>query len=317
MKNYSVSPARRAAFVAAGVLSLGAMCGPALGPALMSPVQAAPMAKNVLEIWPGQRVLLILPLTVGPDWNGGAELGRATTALVRPDLQQALAQTGKFSTTSPYRFDPILRRAVVESRLSDDVVTPFVDAPSLETAAPVFAQLKFDQVPMATQVQLEELRVGGTENRPTLQMQVSAKLYEIGAEGGTQTRSIVVTSDAVEGRTPEDRLRNAAANAFTQIADYFVKAPDSFQLPASLMPQMDAATPAKNGGKAMKNGNSNGANSNSAGSDQSAMAPKTTPPTAPPPTATPRIGAGADIPVLPTGTPPLGIEAGNEKTLGR
>ena len=308
MKKYFDSPARRAAFVAAGVLSLGAVCGPAL----ISPAQAAPVAKNVLEIWPGQRVLLILPITIGPDWNGGAELGQATTALVRPDLQQALSQTGKFSTISPYRFDPILRRAVADSRLSDDVITPFVDAPTLETAAPVFAELNFDQVPMATQVQLEELRVGGTDKKPTLQMQISAKLYEIGAQGGTQTRSIVVTSDAVEGRTPEDRLRNAAANAFTQIADYFVKAPDSFQLPASLMPQKEAATQANNKGKAMQNGNSIGANSNNADSGESATMPKTTPPT-----ATPSLGADAAIPVLPTGTPPLGIEAGNEKTLGR
>ena len=297
MKNHSVSPARRAALLAVGALSLSA--GLTCLPALMPSAQAKP--KQVLEIWPGQRVLLVLPLTVGPDWNGGPELAEAVKPLVRPSLQQALTDTGKFSITLPYRFDPILRRAVVENRISQDIITPFIDAPSLQTAQPVFTQLRFDQVPMVTQVQLEELRVGGTTQKPTLQMQVSAKLYEIG--NGNPFRSIVVTSDPAEGRTPEARLQNAAADAFEQIAEYFVKAPDSFQLPASLIAENNAAT---------AGGNAQNANPVA---PTKPVAPVATPSVRPNGVA-PRRGA-AMIPVLPAGEPPLGIAAGGEKTLDR
>ena len=158
--------------------------------------QAAPKPK--LEIWSGQRVLLVLPLTIGPDWNGGAELAEALKPIMRPVLQRELIDTDKFSVTLPYRFDPILRRAVVENRIADDIMTPFLSTPSLETAQPVFNQLKFEQVPMVTQIQLEELRVGGTPKKPTLQLQASGKLYEVGGSG--PFRTVVVTSNPAEGK---------------------------------------------------------------------------------------------------------------------
>ena len=301
MKNHSVSPARRAALLAVGALGLSA--GLTCLPALMPSAQAKP--KQVLELWPGQRVLLVLPLTIGPDWNGGPELAEAVKPLVRYDLQRAFTDTNKFSLTLPYRFDPILRRAVVENRISQDIITPFIDSPSLATAEPVFTKLKFEQVPMVTQVQLEELRVGGTTKTPTLQMQVSAKLYEIG--GSAPFRSIVVTSNSVEGRTPEERLQKAAADAFNQIAAYFVKAPDSFQLPASLTAERDAATAKEQAAKGMMK---NGKSTPSIG----AMAPPASPNDVN--GMAPRTGA-AMIPVLPAGDPPLGIEPGREKALGR
>lgn len=305
MKNYSVSPARRAALLAVSALSLSA--GLTCLPSLMPSAQAKP--KQMLELWPGQRVLLVLPLTVGPDWNGGPELAEAVKPLVRPELQRALTDTGKFSITLPYRFDPILRRAVVENRISQDIITPFTDSPSLATAEPVFTKLQFEQVPMVTQIQLEELRVGGDAKKPTLQMQVSAKLYEIG--NPTPFRSVVVTSDPAEGRTPEERLRNSAANAFDQIAAYFIKAPDSFELPASLTAETDAA---KNtdAGAAMQNGK------------PAPAAPVVAAPVTPVAPVAPVAPAGMSpysgtkmIPVLPAGDPPLGIAPGAEKALGR
>ncbi len=298
MKNYSVSPTRRAALLTLGVLGfgVGATCLPALTPA----AQAAPkMNKSVLEIWPGQRVLLVLPLTIGPDWNGGPELAEAVKPLVRSELQNAFTQTGKFSVTLPYRFDPILRRAVSDNLLSqDDVVTPFVSAPSLATAEPVFSKLKFEQVPMITQVQLEELRVGGSTQKPTLQLQVSAKLYEIG--GGGPVNSVVVTSNPAEGATPEARLQNASADAFKQVAAFFVKPPASFELPASLT-----------------NTRKDGMDKGMMGKDKMGMdANSKTPAMATPNAMAPQSGMPM-IPVLPAGNPPLGIDAGNEKALDR
>ncbi len=294
MKNYTFTPARRGAWLAMSVLSLS--MGASLLPAFTPSAQAKP--KQVLEIWPDQRVLLVLPLAIGPDWNGGPELAEAAKPLIRPYVQQALNDTGKFSITLPYRFDPILRRAVVENRISQDIITPFVASPSLATAQPVFSQLKFEQVPMVTEIQLEEIRVGGTPKQPTVQLQMSGKLYEIGGSG--PFRSIVVTSDAMGGRTPEARLQAAASNAAQQIAAYFVKPPESFQLPESLQIKEDAATPATD-----------------AKTPATPVRPATnSAPSTQPNGMAPQSGLST-IPVLPPTTPPLGIDPGGERALGR
>lgn len=301
MKNYTFTPARRAALLALSVLSLSA--GASLLPALTPSAQAKP--KQMLEIWPGQRVLLVLPLSIGPDWNGGPELAEAVKPLVRPYVQKALTDTGKFSVTLPYRFDPILRRAAVENRISQDIITPFVDSPSLATAQPVFTQLKFEQVPMVTEVQLEEIRVGGTPRNPTAQLQMSAKLYEIGGNG--PFRSVVVTSDAVQGRTPEARLQAAAANASRQIAAFFVKPPETFQLPESLQIKADNTKMTADGKTPTK----------VVKPAPNATAPQTQPNgIAPQAGMAPQTGM-SPIPVLPRTTPPLGVDPGGEKALGR
>ncbi len=294
MKNLSFSPARRGALLALSVVALSG--GALLSPALMPSAQAKP--KQMLELWPGQRVLLVLPLQIGPDWNGGPELAEAVKPLVRPYVQQALTDTGKFSITLPYRFDPILQRAAVENRISPDIITPFLEAPSLASAQPVFTNLKFEQVPMVAEIQLEEIRVGGTAKKPTAQVQMSGKLYEIGGSG--PFRSVVVTSDAMEGRTPEARLQAAASNASRQIAALFVQAPDTFKLPDSLQIKEDPqpATGADNKTPA----------------PPKAMTP-TTPAMQPNGTA-PRNGL-SPIPVLPPTTPPLGVDPGGEKALDR
>ena len=313
MKNKPLSPARRRALLA--LCALGLSAGASLLPVLTPAAQAAP--KRILELWPGQRVLIVLPFTIGEDWNGGPELAEAVKPLIRSELQTALTNTGKFSITLPYRFDPILRRAVADNRISQDIITPFVDSPSLETAQPVFTELKFDQVPMAAQVQLEELRVGGTAKKPTLQMQVSAKLYQIG--DAAPFRSVVITSDPVEGRTPEERIQKSAANAFQQVADYFVKAPDTFQLPASL----DVIAGDSMGKSAM-------AGDAKMPKKATGSAPATPKPVAPamapaapakvdatkPNMMAPQTGT-AVIPNVPAGDPPLGLDVPGEKALGR
>ena len=306
MKNHTSKSAQRGALLALSVLGLGA--GALLLPAL-TPSAQAKSKKPELELWPGQRVLLVLPLTVGPNWNGGPELAEAVKPLLRPIVQSALTNTGKFSVTLPYRFDPVLRRAVVENRISQDIITPFVNQPSLATAQPVFSQLKFEQVPMVAEVQLEEIRVGSNKTKPTLQLQMSAKLYEIGASG--PFRSVVITSDAVEGRTPEARLQNAAANASQQIAAFFVKAPDTFELPASLIVESDESKMA-NGG-AMP---SNGAMPNTSAMPNASGTTKPMMPSSQPNAMAPQPGVSA-IPVLPPSQPPLGLDATGEKALGR
>lgn len=194
------------------------------------PVVSAPKSKNpVLQIWPGQRVLLVLPLGLGPDWNADPQLGTALLPVAAPQLQKALMETGKFSVTSPYIFDPILQRALAEKRVPEAEITALTEKPSLETARPVLSKLVFDQPSMIAEVKLEELRVGGTVKAPTVQIQASGRLYEQG--NAAPIKSVVATSKPLTGGTPSDRIARAAAMAFTEIAMQFVAAPPAFELP--------------------------------------------------------------------------------------
>lgn len=280
-----------------------AVCALSTGfsPLLVS-AQAKP--RQTLEIWPGQRVLLVLPLSVGPDWNAGPELAEAIQPVVRPQLQQAFADTGKFSVTVPYRFDPIFRRAVAEKKINEDIMKALIDTPSLETAQPVLSQLTFDQPPMVAEVQLQELRVGGTQKDPTVQLQVSGKLYEVGGSG--PFRNVVVTSRAFGGRTPEARLQAAAADAFHDIAAQFIAPPETFQLP---LPAGGASAMAggKNSGVGSTNANPTtpAPNSGTAGTSNSM------------PNTMPSSGGRLVIPQLPPAEPPLGIAVPQEPTLAQ
>ena len=192
-----------------------------------------------LEIWPARRTLIVLPLSVSPDFvagssDGSEALGRALVPVVTPQLSTALARTGKFSITRPYKFDPLLRRAIAEQRLTQDDANAFIDNPSLSLAQNVLMQLGLDQPGMVAQLALQSLRVGGTPAEPTVQVTVRGDLYE--ANGTQPFRTITVTSRPFPGRTPDDRLRDAATQAFTDVANAFVEPPTEFQLPAPTAP---------------------------------------------------------------------------------
>lgn len=194
-----------------------------------------------LEIWPAQRVLLSLPLQVGANFSSDASLSRAIVPLVEPELRRALESTDKFSTMATYRFDPVLRRAVLENRVADAEVTTLVQTPTLENAQTVLGKLSFSQPAMILETTLEELRVGGTPRNPTVQLQVSGRLHEV---GGGLFRSATVTSRPYGGRTPEARLAAAARDAFNELAEQFVAPPESFALPAPPAPTPAPRRPA-------------------------------------------------------------------------
>ena len=280
------------------------LCGVLLG-SLLVPLaiqaQAAPRPLTKLEIWPGQRVVMILPLSIGSDFQGGEELGRALILLVQQDLQNAVARTGKFSVMTPYRFDPILRRGVLENQLADADVTNLLNTPSLENAQNILGKLRFDQPSMVLESKIEELRVGGTAKQPTVQLQVSGRLYEVGGAG--TPKNVVVTSRSFAGRTPEIRLQSAAAQAFSELAARLVEPPASFQLPA---PVIVTPTPAPT------------ATAPVAPTRPSAPAPIFIPPSnvevKPPSALSPEAGA-AFVPQLPPAQPPLNIAVG-EATAG-
>ena len=280
----------------------------ATAPFLTSTARTAP--KRQLEIWPGRRVVLVLPLGVSSTWNSDPALGRAIVPLAQPQLQKALANTGKFSTTLPYRFDPVLRRGLTEKRIAENDLTALLSAPSLETSRPVVDKLMFDQPVMTADVQLEEVRVGGTPKAPTVQLQVSGKLYEQG--NPNPVKSVVVTSQPARGRTPADRLAVAADLAFMEIAREFVEPPPAFELPVPVAPTptpkatrpgVAPATPATPG--------------NTAPTATIDTVPPAVPdiPVSPPSSISPAPGVPF-VPQLPPAQPPLGIAAGQDPTVG-
>ncbi len=294
--------------------------------------QAAP--KPQLQIWPDRRVLLVLPLQVAPTWNADPQLGQAILPLAQPQLQQALTNTGKFSVTLPYRFDPVLRRGLTEKQLAENEITTLLATPTLANSRPVIDKLNFEQPIMTTEVFLEELTIGGDSKKPTVQLQVSGKLYQQG--NPNPVKSETYRSQAVGGKTPSDRLIAAARDAFTGLAMIYVEPPAAFDLPA---PVEVAAPVAKgkgkgkkgNGGKAVPASASTASGSTAmsssapvgtapvaAGADTSAAI---TPPAPLPSTATPNalpIAPGAPlVPQLPAAQPPLGVTAGADTAAGR
>ncbi len=207
------------------------------GTSLVQSAQAAPK----LQIWPGQRVLMLLPIAAADDWKGDAQLGTAVPRLVQPELQKALEKTRKFSITLPYRFDPVLQRSITEKRIPEADVRTLLATPTLDNARPLMDKLHFDQPAMIADVELLDLTVGGSAKAPSLQLQFSGRLYEQG--NGAPIKSIVVRSASVSGSTPEQRILRAADLAFAEIAAQFVAPPPSFALPSMVLPTPPAPAP--------------------------------------------------------------------------
>lgn len=296
---------RAATFVLVAALSASA-------PLLTSPVQAAPKAQ--LQIWPGRRVLLVLPLAVSPTWNADPQLGRAIIPLAQPQLQRAFYNTGKFSTTLPYRFDPVLRRGITEKQIAENDITALLADPSLTTARPVIDKLNFDQPVMTTEVFLEELTVGGTSDKPTVQIQASGKLYEQGNPNPIKTVSI--RSNAATGKTPSDRLTAATDQVFKEIAEAFVEPPAAFDLPLPVAPAPTAANQKGKSGSPAMGANLGGPMGGTPVGTPVPMAPAPMSPTAPPNSLSSTPGAPF-VPQLPAASPPLGVTAGEGTTIGR
>ena len=219
----SLAPAIRQGLVALAILV-------AAGTSLVQPAVAAPK----LQIWPGQRVLMLLPISAADDWKGDAQLAIAVPRLVQPELQKTLERTRKFSITLPYRFDPVLQRSITEKRIPEADVRTLLATPTLDNARPLMDKLRFDQPGMIADVQLLDLTVGGSAKAPSLQLQFSGRLYEQG--NGAPVKSVVVRSASVTGSTPEQRILRAADLAFAEIAAQFVAPPPSFSLPVMNQP---------------------------------------------------------------------------------
>jgi hypothetical protein len=246
---------------------------------------AAPRPKaGSIEPWPGRRVVLLLPLQLGAGFNADRDFGQAILTRAEQNLQAQLEKTGKFSVIQGYRFNPLIQRALQEKRLTEEQVTNLGQTPSVENATTVLNQFTFDRTPMIAQFSLEEVRSSGTAERPSVQAQVSGRLYELGNQ--VAFKSPVITSDPVQtGRNNIERYLGAADNAFMQIAAEMVAPLEDIQLPAA--PETTPAT----------------------GTPEAGTTPAPTPTTPAPAAATPTPAAPANPVTLPGDTPIAGASS--------
>ena len=174
------------------------------------------------EVWPGRRLVMLLPLQLSDNWNADARWGQTLLRPSESQLRKALEATGKFSVVQPYRFDPILQRAILDKRIAKDQIEDLVTTPSLQSASSVLANLGFELTPMIADFRLEEVRASGSEKAPTIQVQVLGKLYPLNSQEADQTK--VFTSDPERYRISQfDTVIHAATNAFQMVAAEFVK----------------------------------------------------------------------------------------------
>jgi hypothetical protein len=204
-----------------------------------------------LEAWPGQRVLLLLPLQLGAGFNVDRAFGQAILSQAESSLQAALQKTGKFSVIEAHTHNPILQRALSERRITPEQLKTLVtsaasndEKAALDSARLVLGLIGFDQPPMIARFALEEVRLSGTEKNTQVQTQVSGRLYEL--TNPVAIKSTVITSNAQRARRVSQATLAAAADAFAMTAGEFTAPiPEvTLELPATAAPVAEPATPA-------------------------------------------------------------------------
>ena len=286
--------------VASRVALLGAALVLGSGVVGMGSVAQAAPRKAALPtvgppVWPGSRVAMVLPLKLGQNWNADQATGIALLLPSEEELVMALRATGKLEPVTADRFNPLFVRAVREARLTPAQLKTLTDAPSLASARDVLSTFNFDQSYMIVDCTIEEVRVGGTPQKPTLSMQVSGRIYEGNNE--TEFRTSVVTSDPVTGgRSNYERAILASSNGFKLLAAAFTAPLPDIDLGAPGSTP-DAPKP-KDGG----NGTMPGMDLPADGTDMTPATPGKTPAATPP---LPEVPNGGDVPMFPQGKLPL------------
>jgi hypothetical protein len=224
-KNQRALGNRRTPFA---LIALSALCA-ALPVVLPQPAQAKPIM-DTSEVWPGRRVVLVLPLQLSDNWNADPQWGQR---LLRPSehlLRRALEATGKFSVIQTYQFDPVLQRALQDKLIEKSQLDAMVETPTLQTASGILDKLGFPLKPLIADFRLEEVRSSGDAKAPSVQVQVLGKLYELNSEAAQQTK--VFTSDPIKKRGSQfDQVLEATDNALRMVANEFVRPPAEIALP--------------------------------------------------------------------------------------
>lgn len=206
------------------------------------------------EPWPAQRVVIIMPIQLGPGWNLNREQALPILPTAEQKFQQALQRTGKFSTTQLHRYNPIFLRGIQDKILTREQVDAIVAKPTLEEVQRALSLMRFEQPPLIADIALDEVTVEASPTAPALRSQVTGRLFE--ANNPVAIRTISVTSDptplyvarkkgketVMVRRSTEDRIIAAADNAFNQVARGFVQPIASLELPEPVAPVPVPAT---------------------------------------------------------------------------
>lgn len=287
-----------------------AIAGIMLSPALtIAPAQAA-KAGSGIEPWQGRRVLLLLPLQLGEGFNADRAFGQAILPQAESLLQKQLQATGKFSVIQAHRFSPLIQRGLQEKRLTEAQVADFLKAQTLENANTFLNQFVFDRPAMIADFRLEEVRAISDPKRPSVQVQVSGRLY--GAGNPIAIKSPVSTSEpARTGRNNIERFLAAANNAFMQAAMEMVAPLQDIEFP-NVEPAPAAvgtATPAA------PNTATPNAGAPASGTPDATTSANPAPVAGDRPiTGSPSASSAGSVPQLPPARPPLGITVPNAPT---
>ena len=191
---------------------------------------AARKGPRLLQAWPGRRVVLLLPVHLSDHLNIPQDFAEALVPTEQVYLRDALEGTGKLSVIMPFKFNPVLVRAVQEKRVSQDELNTFLGNPTVDGGRDLLGKITFDQAPLIADFTLEEIRPGGTTANPTLQVQITGHLYSLESPDATP-KTVVITSDSVKQRaTTAEAILEAVANAFGQAAGELVRGPEDLQL---------------------------------------------------------------------------------------
>src|SRR5690606_30854574 len=126
-------------------------------------------------------------------------------------------------------FNPLLRRAVQEEKITNEQLSKLAESPTLENAREVLTKFNFDQPPLIAEFFLEEVRSTSLRDRRSVTVQVTGRLYEL---DGPARNNILLTSDPITGgRTAYDQVLLASNNAFGQIVEQFVQPVTDYPLP--------------------------------------------------------------------------------------
>lgn len=203
------------------------------------------------EPWEGQRVLLLLPLELGSDWNLNKEQSQRLLADAEADLQLALQRTGKFSTTQLHRYHPLIQRGVQEKLLTKEQADALIASPTLDGVQKALAPMHFQQQPLIAQVTLDRVNVYTADPSSVLTVTATGKLYEV--EGAEPIREVVATSQEYQvynpvkrkGRTtlvrhnPRERLALASNDAFQKITQALIEPVEEISFPDAMAMGVD------------------------------------------------------------------------------
>lgn len=207
------------------------------------------------EPWYGKRPLLLLPLQYNKDFNVDQKQFSSLMTYAEQTIETELMQTEKFSVFQISDHSPVLMRAVLDEKVTQDQVDTLIKSPTLANANTVLTAMQFDTPPLIAIFSLGKITTYSLPSKhnkpqaPIVQAQVTGTLYDINNK--TAISSVVMTSDLKPknemGFWPNDRILLAINNAAAKIASQFVMPPAPLNLPVPMGPAFPEKVKHKHG----------------------------------------------------------------------